>query len=55
MNARFVNKGLLKSDYATLNALIKYFEKGGDITVVKPAKRPKRGYTVGKAIKVGDK
>lgn len=41
MNARFVNKGLLKSDLATLNALINYFEDGGTITVCKPGKRSK--------------
>lgn len=39
MNARFANKGLLKSDLATLNALMNYFEKGGAITVCKPGKR----------------
>lgn len=38
MNARFVNKAH-KSDYATLTALIKYFENGGSITVCKPGKR----------------
>lgn len=38
-NARFVNKGLLRSDLNTLNALIKYFENGGSITVCKPSKR----------------
>lgn len=47
-NTRFVNKGLLKSDLNTLNALIKYFEQGGNITVVKSSKRPKKGYTVSK-------
>jgi|694.fasta_scaffold00075_132 hypothetical protein len=51
-NARFVNKGLLKSDLATLNALINYFEKGGTIKVAKPAKRPKSGITRGKSINV---
>jgi hypothetical protein len=40
-NARFVNKGLLKSDLATLNALINYFENGGTITVCKAGKRSK--------------
>lgn len=38
-NARFINKGLLKSDLNNLNALIKYFENGGTITVCKPSKR----------------
>lgn len=38
-NARFVNKGLLKSDLNTLNALINYFENGGTITVCKPGRR----------------
>ena len=47
-NARFVNKGKLKSDYATLNALINYFENGGTIKVAKPVKRPAKGYTVSK-------
>lgn len=41
MNARFVNKGLLKSDLATLNALINYFEDGGTITVCPTGKRSK--------------
>lgn len=40
-NARFANKGLLKSDLATLNALIDYFENGGTITVCKPGARSK--------------
>ena len=38
MNARFVNKAH-KSDYATLKALIDYFENGGSITVCKPGRR----------------
>lgn len=54
-NTRFVNKGLLKADLATLNALIKYYEKGGTITVAPKAKRPKGGVTVGKTINVKDK
>lgn len=37
-NVRFVNKAH-KSDLASLNALINYFEKGGTITVCKPSKR----------------
>lgn len=40
-NARFVNKGLLKSDLNTLNALINYFENGGTITVCKAGRRSK--------------
>ena len=41
-NARFVNKGLNKPlDYASLNALINYFEDGGTITVCKPGRRSK--------------
>lgn len=52
-NARFVNKGLNRgTDYATLTALINYFENGGTIKVVKPAKRPKNGVTKGKSINV---
>ena len=48
-NARFVNKGLIKgNDYATINALVNYFENGGTIKVVKAAKRNKKGYTVSK-------
>ena len=48
-NARFVNKGLNKPmDYATINALTNYFDKGGVIKVVKSAKRPTKGYTVSK-------
>ena len=48
-NARFVNKGLHRgSDYATITALSNYFENGGTITVVKPGKRTKKGYTVSK-------
>lgn len=39
MNSRFVNKALIKSDLNTLNALIKYFENGGGITVCKPSNR----------------
>ncbi len=46
MNARFTKKNNL--DYATLDALIKFYEKGGTITKVKKTRRPKRGYTVGK-------
>lgn len=45
MNARFVNKGRLKSDLNTLNALIKYFENGGTITVCKPGRRSKANTT----------
>lgn len=41
MNHRFVNKGLLKSDLNTLNALINYFENGGTITVCKTGRRSK--------------
>lgn len=40
-NARFVNKGLLKSDLNTLNALIDYFENGGTITICKTGRRSK--------------
>lgn len=41
-NARFVNKGLVRgTDYATLNALVNYFENGGTITVCKPGRRSK--------------
>ncbi len=41
-NARFVNKGLHRgSDYATLKAMIDYFENGGTITVCKTGKRSK--------------
>ena len=48
-NARFVNKGLNKpTDYATINALVNYFEKGGTIKVAKPVKRPTKGITVSK-------
>jgi hypothetical protein len=41
MNARFVNKGKLKADLATPNALVNYFEDGGTITVCKPGRRSK--------------
>ena len=48
-NARFANKGLVKPmDYASLSALINYFENGGTIKVAKSVKRPKKGYTVSK-------
>lgn len=48
-NARFVNKALHRgSDYATLNALVNYFENGGTIKVAKPVKRPRKGVTVSK-------
>ena len=48
-NARFVNKGLVRgTDYATLNALVNYFENGGTIKVVKSSKRPRKGVTVSK-------
>ena len=41
-NARFVNKALHRgSDYATLNALVNYFENGGTITVCKQGRRSK--------------
>jgi hypothetical protein len=46
-NKRFINKGLVKGDYATLQALIRYYEAGGGITVASKPKRPKRGYTIG--------
>ena len=41
-NARFVNKSLNKPmDYASLNALINYFDNGGVITVCKTGRRSK--------------
>jgi hypothetical protein len=46
-NARFAKKSF-NLDVATLNALTNYFDKGGTIKVVKPTKRPKKGYTVSK-------
>lgn len=46
-NTRFVKKDA-KLDYATLDALITFYQEGGVITKAKPTKRPKRGYTVGK-------
>ena len=52
-NARFANKGLVKPmDYASLSALINYFENGGTIKVAKTAKRPKSGVNKGKSINV---
>ena len=54
-NPRFANKGLVKPmDYASLSALINYFENGGTIKVAKPTKRPKNSITKGKSIKVKD-
>jgi hypothetical protein len=50
MNARFLNKGIVKSPvgYGELKALMEFYENGGKTTVLKSAKRPKRGFTVGK-------
>ncbi len=50
-NARFVKKSF-HLDVNTLNALDAWVKKGGTITVVKSAKRPKNGYNVGKHINV---
>jgi hypothetical protein len=38
-------------DYATLNALILFYENGGKIVKAKKTRRPKKGYTVGKESK----
>jgi len=49
-NTRFVNKGLNKPlPIADLQALIGFYEKGGTITVIPTPKRPKKGYTNGRA------
>ena len=50
-NARFVKKSF-NLDINTLSALENWVKEGGVITVAKPAKRPKKGYTVGKKVKV---
>ena len=54
-NARFAPKNPNGKDTANIFALIRWHENGGRITKVKSSKRPKRGYTVGKSIKTGDK
>lgn len=51
MNHRFAKKSF-NLDLNTLNALEKWVNSGGVITVAKSAKRPKKGYTVGKKTKV---
>ena len=50
-NKRFINKST-KTDYESLLAIVNYYEQGGTIKVVKPARKTKRGYTVGKQSKV---
>lgn len=50
-NARFVKKSF-NLDLNTLNALENWVKEGGVITVAKSAKRPKKGYTIGKKTKV---
>lgn len=50
-NPRFAKKSF-HLDINTLNALENWVKSGGVITVEKPAKRPKKGYNVGKKIKV---
>lgn len=50
-NARFAKKSF-NLDINTLNALENWVKKGGVITVAKPAKRPKKGYTACKKAKV---
>jgi hypothetical protein len=54
-NARFAPKNPNGKDTANIFALIRWHENGGKITKVKSSKRPKRGYTVGKSVKTGDK
>lgn len=54
-NARFAPRNPNGKDIANLFALCRWVENGGRITKVKSSKRPKRGYTVGKSIKTGDK
>jgi hypothetical protein len=51
MNHRFAKK-TFNLDINTLNALENWVKTGGVITVAKPAKRPKKGFTVGKKSKV---
>ena len=48
-NKRFTMKKNV--DLATLEAVIKFYENGGTITKADNARRPKRGYTVGKESK----
>jgi hypothetical protein len=50
-NARFAKKSF-HLDINTLNALENWVKEGGVITVAKPAKRPKKGYTASKKPKV---
>lgn len=47
-NTRFIDKSKVVTDYDSLLAIVEFYEKGGKIQVVKPSKRPKRGFTVGK-------
>jgi len=54
-NARFAPKNPNGKDIANLFALLRWAENGGKITKVKSNKRPKRGFTVGKNVKIGDK
>jgi len=51
MNHRFAKKSF-NLDINTLNALENWVKTGGVITVAKPVKRPKKGFTVGKKTKV---
>lgn len=51
MNHRFAKKSF-NLDLNTLNALENWVKSGGVITVAKPTKRPKKGFTVGKKVKV---
>ena len=50
MNARFAKKDI--KNFATIDALVDFYKGGGKITLAKPAKRPKKGFTVGKNSKV---
>ena len=50
-NARFVKKSF-HLDLNTLNAIEAWVNKGGVIKVAKSAKRPKKGFSVGKHINV---
>jgi|LakMenE01Jun11ns_1017448.scaffolds.fasta_scaffold9841811_1 hypothetical protein len=54
-NTRFHIKNQDGKDVVLRLALLRWAENGGKITKVKSSKRPKRGFTVGKNIKVGDK
>lgn len=46
-NKRFVKRTSSVSG-SQLEALVRFYENGGSIQVVKSSKRPKRGYTVGR-------